>query len=87
MLQQLRYRRTIVDDVDRAAGAVRERHRRVDAHRAIERRENTRNGEAVVLRPFATRGAGADGLTHAQAAAGDHGRHDRRPVIAAGVRR
>ena len=27
----------------------------------------------------------ADGLAHLQAAAGDQGRHDRRPVVAAGV--
>src|SRR5262249_15352630 len=83
-LQQLADRRAVVQNVDRPAGAVGERNRRVDADGPVDGGEHLRHGAAPVLRPFAAGRAGAYRLAHAQATTRDHRRHDWRPVVATG---
>src|ERR1051325_4216644 len=82
-LQQFSNWFAVVEDVHRPPAAVRERHRGVDAHRAVERSEELRRRGAAIARVFAASAGGADRLTHAETAAGDHRAHERAPVIAA----
>jgi len=51
----------------------------------LDRIEDLRDADRTVLGAFALVGRGADHLAHLETAAGDHGGHDRAPVIAAGV--
>src|SRR5262249_31263296 len=71
--------------VHRPAAAAGESQRRVDADGAVDGAEELRGGDRPILRAFAAGSAGANGLAHLQTTAGDQGRHDRRPVVAAGA--
>src|SRR5437879_498995 len=74
----------VLDDGHRSAAAVRKSHGRVDAHNAVQRGQDLRNGTGTVVGLFATSGRAADHLTHVQTAAGNQGAHDLRPMVPAG---
>src|SRR5262249_51158826 len=85
LLRQLANRLAIIEDVHRPAAAVGEGLGRGDADGVIDRGKHVGGCATAVAWVLAAGARSANGLAHTQSAAGDHRRHDRRPVIASGL--